>query len=279
MTSFASTLRRREGRAVDALRPVRFELGVLKHAEGSVLIEAGDTRVLVAATVENRVPPFLAGKGQGWVTAEYAMLPRATSTRSPREVQAGRPSGRSSEIQRLVGRSLRSVVDLGRLGERSVIVDCDVLQADAGTRCAAITGGYVALVSALSRLFLAGDLVQWPLTAQVAAVSVGICEGVPLLDLDYDEDQRADVDMNVVATEGGELVEIQGTAERRRFSRPELDALLDLAFAGIAELAALQRGALASQLAEVETLRAQGGRRKPAPARDERDLWRGGPAR
>lgn len=277
MSSFPSALRRRDDRPTDALRSVRFESGVLKHAEGSVLIEAGDTRVLVAATVENRVPSFLAGKGQGWVTAEYAMLPRATSTRSQREVQAGRPSGRSSEIQRLVGRSLRSVIDLGKLGERSVIIDCDVLQADAGTRCAAITGGYVALVQALGKLFLAGDLVQWPVTAPVAAVSVGICDGVPLLDLDYDEDQRADVDMNVVATAERELIEIQGTAERRRFSRAELDALLDLAFAGIERLAALQSQELAALLAEVEALR-QRGRRRSAPARDERDLWRGQPA-
>lgn len=277
MSSFPNALRRRDERPADALRPVRFESGVLKHAEGSVLIEAGDTRVLVAATVENRVPSFLAGKGQGWVTAEYAMLPRATSTRSQREVQAGRPSGRSSEIQRLVGRSLRSVIDLGKLGERSVIIDCDVLQADAGTRCAAITGGYVALVQALAKLFLAGDLAQWPVTATVAAVSVGICDGVPLLDLDYDEDQRADVDMNVVATAERELIEIQGTAERRRFSRAELDALLDLAFAGIERLAALQSQEVAAMLTEVEALR-QRGRRRSAPARDERDLWRGQPA-
>ena len=261
------------GRAADLLRPVRFTPNYLKHAEGSALIEAGDTRVLVAASVENRVPPFLIGKGRGWVTAEYSMLPRATATRTQREVTQGRPSGRTAEIQRLIGRSLRAVVDLDKLGERTLTLDCDVLQADAGTRTAAVTGSYVAAVLALGKLFVAGDLPGWPIASAVAAVSVGICGGRPLLDLDYDEDQQAEVDLNVVATPAGELIEIQGTAERRRFSRAELDALLDLAFSGIARLGRLQEQVLAPCLAEVEELRARGPRR-PAPAKDERSLWR-----
>ncbi|HSM51358.1 MAG TPA: ribonuclease PH, partial [Thermoanaerobaculia bacterium] len=210
----------------------------------------------------------------GWVTAEYAMLPRATTTRSQREVQAGRPSGRTAEIQRLIGRSLRAVVDTAALGERTLILDCDVLQADAGTRTAAITGAHVAMTQALARLYLSGDLPGWPVTADVAAVSVGICGGVPLLDLDFEEDQGADVDMNVVATGGGEIIEVQGTAERRRFDRAELDRLLDLALGGIARLAELQREALAGLLAEVADRQRQP-RRSPAPAKDERELWRG----
>ena len=266
--------RRAADRPAAALRPLHLSSGVLKYAEGSVLIEQGDTRVLVAATVENRVPPFLAGRGRGWVTAEYAMLPRATSSRSPREVQAGRPSGRTAEIQRLIGRSLRAVVDTSQLGERTLLLDCDVLQADGGTRTAAITGAWVAMVQALGRLYLAGDLPGWPVTAQVAAVSVGICGGVPLLDLDFEEDQVADVDMNVVATGAGEIVELQGTAERRRFSRTELDRLLDLALAGIAELAAKQQEAVA-ELLEMVAARQQQPRRTPPAPRDERDLWRG----
>ncbi|MCL4837425.1 MAG: ribonuclease PH [Thermoanaerobaculia bacterium] len=274
MNTPSSPSRRLDGRPADALRPVRLTCGVLKHAEGSVLIEAGDTRVLVAATVENRVPSFLAGRGRGWVTAEYAMLPRATNTRSQREVQAGRPSGRTAEIQRLIGRSLRAVVDTAALGERTLILDCDVLQADAGTRTAAITGAHVAMTQALARLYLAGDLPGWPVTAEVAAVSVGICGGVALLDLDFEEDQGADVDMNVVATGDGEIIEVQGTAERRRFRRAELDRLLDLALGGIERLAEIQREALAGLLAEVAERQRQP-RRSPAPAKDERELWRG----
>jgi ribonuclease PH len=279
MSSAPAPPHRLDGRPADALRPVRLTCGVLKHAEGSVLIEAGDTRVLVAATVESRVPGFLAGRGRGWVTAEYAMLPRATNTRSQREVQAGRPSGRTAEIQRLIGRSLRAVVDTAALGERTLILDCDVLQADAGTRTAAITGAHVAMTQALGRLYLSGDLPGWPVTAEVAAVSVGICGGVALLDLDFEEDQGADVDMNVVATGGGEIIEVQGTAERRRFDRAELDRLLDLALGGIARLAELQREALAGLLDEVADRQRQP-RRSPAPAKDERELWRGrGPGR
>ncbi len=264
--------KRRDGRAVDTLRELRLELDVSKFAEGSVLVSTGDTRVHVTASVEGRVPGFLAGSGRGWVTAEYSMLPRATSSRSAREVTQGRPSGRTAEIQRLIGRSLRAVVDTSALGERTVTVDCDVLQADAGTRTASVTGAWVALGAALSRLYLAGDLPDWPLTGQVAAVSVGLVEGVPLLDLDYGEDQAAEVDFNVVATADGRLVEVQGTGEQRSFERAELDRLLDLALAGIAELAQRQRAALADRLALVAELR-QRGRRAPTPPRDERDLW------
>jgi ribonuclease PH len=265
-------IRRVLGRAVDALRPVTIETGVLKYAEGSAQITIGDTRVLVAASIENRVPHFLAGSGRGWLTAEYAMLPRATSTRSTREVTSGKPSGRSSEIQRLIGRGLRAAVDLTALPERTLTLDCDVIQADGGTRTAAITGAWVAAVQALARIFLAGDLVRWPLKEQIAAVSVGLVGGVALLDLDAPEDQRADVDMNVIATASGELVEVQGTGERRSFQRREFDALLDLAFAGIAELAAVQRQCLGETLAEVEGVRAKGRRHKAAP-KNERELW------
>ena len=263
---------RRDGRAVDALRPIAIELDVAKFAEGSALIAAGDTRVHVTASVENRVPPFLAGSGRGWVTAEYSMLPRATASRSQREVVAGRPSGRTAEIQRLIGRSLRAVVDTAALGERTVTLDCDVLQADAGTRTAAVTGAWVALASALGRLYLAGDLPDWPLSGQVAAVSVGVVAGTPILDLDYAEDQSAEVDMNVIATADGRLVEVQGTGEQRSFARAELDRLIDLALAGIGELAVLQRAPLAELLAQVAERRARGPRPKPA-AKDERKLW------
>ncbi|MFN7942426.1 MAG: ribonuclease PH [Thermoanaerobaculia bacterium] len=265
--------RRAGGRATDALRPVELAIDVLKYAEGSVEIAMGDTRVLVAASVENRVPGFLSGSGRGWVTAEYAMLPRATATRSAREVTQGRPSGRTAEIQRLVGRSLRSVVDLAKLGERTVTVDCDVLQADAGTRCAAITGAWVATALALGKIYLAGDVVAWPLADQVAAVSVGVVGGAPLLDLDFSEDQGADVDMNVVATPDGRLVEIQGTGEHRSFSRAELDQLIDLALAGIARLGGEQRAAVSTLLAEVAELEKKGPRRQ-APPKNERGLWK-----
>jgi ribonuclease PH len=260
------------GRAADALRPVRIETEVSKWAEGSAAIACGDTRVLVTASVENRVPGFLAGSGRGWLTAEYSMLPRATSTRSAREVSQGRPSGRTAEIQRLIGRGLRAAIDPGALGERTLTIDCDVLQADAGTRTAAITGGWVAAVAALAKLYLSGDLAAWPVVAQVGAVSVGIVGGATLLDLDSPEDQSAEVDVNVVATVDGRLIEVQGTGERRAFARAELDAVLDLALAGIAALGEAQRAALETVLAAVEEHRARG-RRPPAEPKPERGLW------
>jgi ribonuclease PH len=263
---------RNEGRAPGALRPHRIEIDVLKFAEGSALIELGLTRVLVAASVESRVPAFLKDSGRGWVTAEYSMLPRATHSRTVREVSQGRPSGRTAEIQRLIGRSLRAVVDTRAMPDRTLTVDCDVLQADGGTRTAAITGAYVAMALALGRLLLSGDLKSWPLTGQLAAVSVGIVGGVPLLDLEYEEDRDAEVDMNVVATAAGALVELQGTGERRSFERREMDALLDLAQSGIAQLAAAQSAAIAPLMSEVEEVRARGARRQ-APPKPERDLW------
>jgi ribonuclease PH len=264
--------KRPQGRAADALRPLHIETGVLKFAEGSALIEIGDTRVLVAASVENRVPPFLRDSGRGWLTAEYAMLPRATHTRNAREVSQGRPSGRTAEIQRLIGRSLRAAVDLSRLPERTLTLDCDVLQADGGTRTAAVTGAYVAAALALSKLLLTGDIAAWPLTAQVAAISVGIVGGVPLLDLEYVEDQVAEVDMNVVGTADGALVEVQGTGEKRSFQRGEMDALIDLAMQGIARLAEAQSAALAPTMADVAAVQAKGQRRQ-APPKSEKDLW------
>jgi ribonuclease PH len=272
-TTMTTTVRRVDGRAADALRPVTIEAGAMKYAEGSALIRVGDTHVLVSASVEPRVPPFLIGSGKGWMTAEYAMLPRATSTRSQREVTKGRQSGRSAEIQRLIGRSLRATVDLGALGERTLTLDCDVLQADGGTRTASITGAYVAAAMALARLYLQGDIKSWPLRQQVAAVSVGLVGGNALLDLDAPEDQAAEVDMNVVGTASGKLVEVQGTGERRVFERAEHDRLIDLALAGIAALCAEQNAVLAERLGEVEALRARGPR-KPAPAKDERAMWR-----
>ncbi|HVT60156.1 MAG TPA: ribonuclease PH [Thermoanaerobaculia bacterium] len=264
--------RRPGGRADDALRPFRIETGVQKFAEGSALVELGDTRVLVAASVEGRVPSFLKESGRGWLTAEYSMLPRATHTRSAREVSQGRPSGRTAEIQRLIGRSLRAAVNLKAMPDRTLTLDCDVLQADGGTRTAAVTGAYVAAALALGRLLLSGDIQEWPLVEQLAAVSVGIVGGQALLDLEYVEDQVAEVDMNVVATAGGSLVEIQGTGERRSFTRREMDALIDLALAGIGKLAAAQSEALATTLAEVAEVRARG-RRRHAPAKPEKDLW------
>jgi len=232
------------GRTPGELRPLAITRGYTKHAEGSVLIEAGETRVLCTASVEESVPPFLKGRGQGWVTAEYGMVPRATNTRVRREAAEGKQSGRTQEIQRLIGRSLRAVVDLAALGERTIRIDCDVLQADGGTRCASITGGYVALADAIAwcraRRVLAGE----PLRDRVAAVSVGVVGGVPLLDLDYAEDSGCDTDMNVVMTGAGGFVEVQGTAERAAFSRAEFDALLTLAQQGIARLHAAQRAAL-----------------------------------
>jgi ribonuclease PH len=263
---------RPEGRALDALRPVRIETGVLKFAEGSALISLGDTRVLVAASVENRVPPFKKDSGEGWLTAEYAMLPRSTHTRNQREVSQGRPSGRTAEIQRLIGRSLRAAIDLKALPDRTLTLDCDVLQADGGTRTAAVTGAYVAAVLALGRLALTRDITTWPIRDQIAAVSVGIVGGTPRLDLEYVEDQVAEVDMNVVATAGGLLVEIQGTGEQRSFRREEMDALVDLAFKGIAELAAAQNAVLAATLEEAQQSLSKD-RRKPAAPKSEKEMW------
>jgi len=236
----------RTDRATDALRAIRIETGVAAFAEGSALIAFGKTEVRCTASIENRVPPFLTGKGQGWVTAEYAMLPRATFTRSPRESVTGKIGGRTHEIQRLIGRSLRAVVDLSALGERTVTVDCDVLQADGGTRTAAITGGYIALVLALRTLVDGRTLLRPPVRTPVAAVSVGVVGGEPRLDLEYREDSRADVDANVVMTGAGAFVEIQMTAEHDTFDTAGLNQMLALAQKGIAELFVLQQQALAS---------------------------------
>lgn len=231
---------RPSGRAADQLRTVKFTRRYTRHAEGSVLVEFGDTRVLCTATVENSVPSFLRNSGQGWVTAEYGMLPRATHTRSAREAAKGKQGGRTLEIQRLIGRALRAVVDLKALGERTITLDCDVLQADGGTRTAAITGSYVALVDAVAAMVKKGQLKESPIHGQVAAVSVGISGGIPVLDLDYREDSDAETDMNVVMNNGGGFIEIQGTAEGHAFRRHELDELLNLAAAGIGRLLALQ---------------------------------------
>jgi len=231
---------RPSGRAPDELRAVRFTRQFTRHAEGSVLVEFGNTRVLCTASVEEGVPGFLRGKGQGWVTAEYGMLPRATHTRSPREAAKGKQSGRTQEIQRLIGRSLRAITNLAGLGERTITLDCDVLQADGGTRTAAITGSYVALADACDALVAKKFISVPPLHGQVAAVSVGICGGVPVLDLDYAEDSGAETDMNVVMNNGGGFIEVQGTAEGHAFRRHELDALLNLAAGGIGRLFELQ---------------------------------------
>jgi ribonuclease PH len=233
-----------DGRAPDQLRSVTFEPGYLTFADGSVLISVGNTRVICAATIEERVPPWMRGRGTGWVTAEYAMLPQATPERNQREAVKGRLGGRTHEIQRLVGRALRSVVDLAKLGERSVIVDCDVIGADGGTRTAAITGAWVALALALRKHFDPQQKQKWPLSGQIAAVSVGIVDGTPVLDLPYDEDSRAEVDMNVAMTDAGGFVEVQGTAEREPFTRAQLDGLLELAEGGIRQLFAAQARAL-----------------------------------
>jgi ribonuclease PH len=231
---------RPSGRAPDELRAVRFIRKFTRHAEGSVLVEFGNTRVLCTASVEDGVPGFLRGKNQGWVTAEYGMLPRATHTRSAREAAKGKQTGRTQEIQRLIGRSLRAVTNLAALGERTVTLDCDVLQADGGTRTAAITGAYVALADACDGLLAKRQISTSPLHGQVAAVSVGICNGVPVLDLDYAEDSCAETDMNIVMNNGGGFIEVQGTAEGHAFRRHELDALLNLASAGIARLFEMQ---------------------------------------
>jgi ribonuclease PH len=235
---------RPSGRVADALRSVSFERRHAKHAEGSVLIAFGDTQVLCTASVEEGVPGFLRGKGQGWITAEYGMLPRATHTRTAREAARGKQSGRTQEIQRLIGRSLRAVANLKALGERTITIDCDVLQADGGTRTASITGGFVALAQACENLKRRRLIPDSPLHGQVAAVSVGIVDGVPVLDLDYAEDSQAETDMNVVMNNGGAFIEVQGTAEGHAFRRHELDALLNLAASGIGQLFELQVQAL-----------------------------------
>jgi len=233
-------------RAADQLRPVKITRQFTCHAEGSVLIEMGNTRVLCTASVEENVPPFLRGKGQGWVTAEYGMLPRSTHTRTAREAAKGKQTGRTQEIQRLIGRSLRAVIDLTALGERQITLDCDVLQADGGTRCASITGAWIALHDACEKLVVAGKIAANPLKEHVAAVSVGIFEGSPVLDLDYPEDSSCDTDMNVIMTGKGGIVEIQGTAEGEPFSRQQMNVLMDLAEAGIRQLVAAQESALAA---------------------------------
>ena len=233
-------------RQPDQLRTVKITRNFTRHAEGSVLIEMGDTRVLCTASVEESLPPFLRGKGQGWVTAEYGMLPRSTRTRSAREAAKGKQTGRTQEIQRLIGRSLRAVTDLKALGERQITLDCDVLQADGGTRCASITGAWIALYEACDKLVQAGKLPANPVKDHVAAISVGIFEGSPVLDLDYPEDANCDTDMNVIMTGQGGIVEVQGTAEGEPFTREQMNVLMDLATMGIRQLVAAQESALAS---------------------------------
>lgn len=236
---------RPSGRNLSEMRPISIETGVMRHAEGSCLIKVGGTHVLCSASIEEKAPPFLRGTGQGWVTAEYGMLPRATNTRNRREAAAGKQGGRTVEIQRLIGRALRAITDMQALGERNVILDCDVLRADGGTRCASITGSYVALALACRKLLAEGQIRKNPLRAAVAAVSVGVVRGVPLLDLDYSEDSKADVDSNIVMTDQNAFVEIQGTAEGAPFSPDTLQAMLDLAGLGLAQLFAAQATALA----------------------------------
>lgn len=237
---------RPNGRAADQLRPVTIHREFTCHAEGSVLVSFGNTRVICTASVEEGVPRFLRGKGQGWVTAEYGMLPRSTNTRMGREAARGKQGGRTVEIQRLIGRSLRAALDMGKLGEHTITIDCDVIQADGGTRTAAITGACVALVDAIRFMQRKGMITTDPLREMVASVSVGMVDGTPVLDLDYPEDSSADTDMNVIMMDGGEFIEVQGTAEGRCFSRAELDSLLDLASQGIQELIATQKEALGS---------------------------------
>jgi ribonuclease PH len=249
MTAFA----RSGERAASQLRPVRITRRYTIHAEGSVLIEFGHTRVLCTASVEERVPPHKRGSGEGWVTAEYGMLPRATHTRGDREAARGKQSGRTQEIQRLIGRSLRAVFDLKKLGERTIHLDCDVLQADGGTRTAAITGAFVAAQDAVNTLLASGALTASPIIDHVAAISVGIVQGTPLLDLEYTEDSACDTDMNVVMTGAGNFIEVQGTAEGAAFSRKEMDVLLGLAEKGIADLVAMQRKSLSAPLPTDQT--------------------------
>jgi ribonuclease PH len=232
---------RTDGRAANEMRPLKITPGFLPYAEGSVLIEMGQTRVICSASIEERLPPFLRNSGQGWITAEYSMLPRATQQRTSRETGRGGPSGRTHEIQRLIGRSIRAAANMRLLGERTITLDCDVLQADGGTRTAAITGAYVAFALAVKRLLAAGKIQRNIITNEVAAISVGVVENTPLLDLKYDEDSRAEVDMNVVCTGDGRFIEVQGTAEREPFSRAQMDSLLTLATDGLATLVARQR--------------------------------------
>lgn len=240
----SAPITRPSGRAPDALRQLTFIRKFTRHAEGSVLVTMGDTRVLCTASVLDKLPPHKKGSGEGWLTAEYGMLPRSTHTRSDREAARGKQSGRTQEIQRLIGRSLRAVVDLKKLGERTLHIDCDVLQADGGTRCASICGAYVAVADAISGLLREGKLTETPLVDSIAAVSVGAWQGLPVLDLDYVEDSGCDTDMNVVMTGRGGIVEVQGTAEGAPFSRATLEVLLDLATAGIADITAAQQKAL-----------------------------------
>ncbi|MDF2627508.1 MAG: hypothetical protein K0R39_1339 [Symbiobacteriaceae bacterium] len=243
---------RQDGRTPNDLRPVTMQRQYIEHAEGSVLIEVGKTRVICTATIEDRVPPFMKGKGEGWISAEYGMLPRATGQRNQREVNRGKPGGRTMEIQRLIGRALRSVINLKALGERTLLIDCDVIQADGGTRTASITGAFVAMVDACDLLRRNGMINKLPITDFLAATSVGIVDGVPLLDLAYTEDSRAMVDMNLVMTGDGGLVEVQGTGESGPFSRDQLDQLLALAESGVQRLVAIQRATLGALGAEVD---------------------------
>ncbi|HUP44463.1 MAG TPA: ribonuclease PH [Thermoanaerobaculia bacterium] len=244
-------LARNDGRAPNELRPVVIHPNFTKHAEGSVLIEVGDTRVICTASVQEKVPPFLYRTGKGWVTAEYGMLPRATTERVEREAARGKQGGRTMEIQRLIGRSLRAAVNAEMLGERTIWIDCDVIQADGGTRTASITGSFVALVMALGRMYVDGNLANWPINDFVAAVSVGIIGGVPMLDLNYEEDSKAGVDMNVVATEKGRFIELQGTGEGATFTGEEMTAMLELAGSGMAQLNAKQHEVLDPLLTRV----------------------------
>jgi ribonuclease PH len=243
---------RADGRAPNEMRPVIITPNFTKHAEGSVLIDVGDTRVICTASVQEKVPPFMYKTGRGWVTAEYGMLPRATTDRTEREASKGKQGGRTMEIQRLIGRSLRAAINPEFLGERTVWIDCDVIQADGGTRTASITGSFVALALALSRLYLDGNIVSWPISSFVAAVSVGMIGGVPSLDLNYEEDSKAGVDMNVVATDKGRFIELQGTGESATFSEEDMSAMLALAKSGIAALIEKQREVLAPVLARVD---------------------------
>jgi ribonuclease PH len=245
---------RADGRAPNEMRPVVITPNFTKHAEGSVLIDVGDTRVICTASVQEKVPPFMYKTGRGWVTAEYGMLPRATTERTEREASKGKQGGRTMEIQRLIGRSLRAAINPEFLGERTVWIDCDVIQADGGTRTASITGSFVALALALSRLYVDGKLVSWPINAFVAAVSVGMIGGVPTLDLNYEEDSKAGVDMNIVATDKGRFVELQGTGETATFTEDEMNSMLALAKGGIAALIEKQREALAPLLARVDSM-------------------------
>lgn len=237
-------MKRHDGRELNEIRPVKIHRDYLQLVEGSVLIEMGLTKVICTATIEDRVPPFMRGEGKGWITAEYAMIPRSSQYRIPRESHRGKVKGRTHEIQRLIGRSLRAIVDFEKLGERTILIDCDVIQADGGTRTASITGAYIALSDAVTHLIEKGKLTESPLTDSIAAISVGILSGVPILDLNYVEDSSAHVDMNVVMTGSGKFIEVQGTAEEEVFSRDEMDSLLDLATGGIDELTKLQNKAI-----------------------------------